>query len=188
MQHFSSSIILRRWIKMESWICFGALNKSASGTKQRVSIFLKSTAFMDEEFLGVSAKDLRVETVGTHSIRRFALTYASRSGCTHGNMNVRGRWYQFKQMVDTYIWPRHTIPGHKDSSSTFYWRTSQIHTQGTRAKRQWRPWGRRYYGPVLLLRHERWPLCRSSIGWLPYTRGFRISWDRLRILSTRSLW
>ena len=33
--------------------CFAAINKSATGTKGRVSNFLKSKVFMDEEFTGV---------------------------------------------------------------------------------------------------------------------------------------
>jgi len=84
--------------------CFAAINKTATGTKQRVSKFLMSKVFMDEELTGV-AKDEKDELVGAHSIRKFASTYARRSGCTRDDINVRGRWKRFKQMVDVYIDP-----------------------------------------------------------------------------------
>ena len=61
-----------------------------------MSKFLKSKVFMDEEFTGVTAEDVKVEIVGTHNIRKFALTNTKRSGCTHDNINVRGRWKRFK--------------------------------------------------------------------------------------------
>ena len=35
---------------------------------------------MDEEFTGVTTEDVKIEIVGTHSIRKFALMYARRSG------------------------------------------------------------------------------------------------------------
>ena len=38
-----------------------------------------------------------------------------------------------------------------------------------------------------MLRHKRCFLCRSSRGLQIHTRGGRISWNRLKILSTRSL-
>ena len=72
--------------------CFGGINKSAIRTNHRVSKFLKSKVFIEKEFIGVSAKDVKEEIVGTHSIREFILIYTRRSGCTRDNINVRGRW------------------------------------------------------------------------------------------------
>ena len=97
--------------------CFGAINKSANGIKQRVSKFLKSKVFMDKEFTGVTAEGVKVEIVGTYSIRKFALTYARRSGCTRGDINVRGRWKRFKQMVDIYIDPDIPYPDAKTTGA-----------------------------------------------------------------------
>ena len=74
--------------------CFGAINKSAEGTKQRVSKFLKEKVFMKEKFVGVKGE--RNDIVGTHSIRKFSSTYSRRSGCTRDDINVRGRWKRFK--------------------------------------------------------------------------------------------
>ena len=61
----------------------------------RVSKLLKSKVFTDEEFTGVSAKDVKVEIAGTHSIRKFALIYTRRSRCTCDDINVKGRWKHF---------------------------------------------------------------------------------------------
>ncbi|KAG9411958.1 hypothetical protein AC1031_017595 [Aphanomyces cochlioides] len=41
--------------------------------------------------------------VGTHSLRKGAATYGSRSGLTKDYVNRRGRWRTRKSMVDTYI-------------------------------------------------------------------------------------
>ncbi|CAK4785172.1 unnamed protein product, partial [Aphanomyces euteiches] len=41
--------------------------------------------------------------MGTHSLRKGAATYGSRSGLTKDYVNRRGRWRTRKAMVDTYI-------------------------------------------------------------------------------------
>ena len=41
--------------------------------------------------------------VGSHSIWKRALIHTRRSGCNRDNLNVRGGWERFKQMVDTYL-------------------------------------------------------------------------------------
>ena len=72
---------------------------------------------MDEEFTGVTTEDIKVEIVGTHSIRKFASTYARRSGYTRDDINVRGRWKRFKKMVDIYINPDIPYPDTKTAGA-----------------------------------------------------------------------
>ena len=55
--------------------CFGAINKTATETNQRVSKFLKSKVFMDEEFTGV-AKDEKDEVVGDGRVGGQSCLYA----------------------------------------------------------------------------------------------------------------
>ena len=81
---------------------FAAINPTSAGTKQRVSRYLKKV-FMSEEFEAVI--ETMMDIVGSHSIQKFASMHARRSGCSRGNLNVRGRWKRFKQMVDTYMDP-----------------------------------------------------------------------------------
>lgn len=96
--------------------CFSAINKTADGTKQRVSKFLKQKIFMDKDFLDVQ-QDQNGDIVGTHSIRKFSTTYARRSGCTLDDINVRGRWKRFKQMVETYVHPEIPYPDAKTAAA-----------------------------------------------------------------------
>ena len=95
--------------------CFGAINKSSEGTKQRVSKFLKEKVFMKEEFAVVKGE--RNDIIGTHSIRKYSSTYARRSGCTRDDINVRGRWKRFKQMVDVFIDPDIPYPDAKTAAA-----------------------------------------------------------------------
>ena len=70
---------------------------------------------MSEEFVGVKRE--MNEIVGTHSIRKFSSTYSRRSGCTRDDINVRGRWKRFKQMVDVYIDPDIPYPDAKTAAA-----------------------------------------------------------------------
>ncbi len=67
---------------------FAAINPTSAGTKQRVSRYLKKV-FMSEEFEAVI--ETMMDIVGSHSIQKFASMHARRSGCSRGDLNVRGR-------------------------------------------------------------------------------------------------
>lgn len=48
-------------------------------------------------------KKLKAGNIGTHSLRKGAATYATRSGISKGFVNRRGRWRTRKGVVDIYI-------------------------------------------------------------------------------------
>ena len=65
-----------------------AIGKTATQAKQRVGTHLKTKIFNSPEFKALL--DIIDELVGSHSIRKFALTHARRSGCSRDDLNVRG--------------------------------------------------------------------------------------------------
>ena len=93
---------------------FAAINPTTAGIKQRISRHLKKI-FMSEEFGAVI--EMMKEVVGSHSIRKFASIHARRSGCSRDDLNVRGRWKRFKQMVDTYVDPDIPFPDAKTAAA-----------------------------------------------------------------------
>ena len=82
---------------------FLAIGKTATQAKQKVGRHLKTKIFNSPEFKVLL--DLIYELVGSHSICKFALTRARRSGCSCDDLSVCGYWKQFKQMEDTYVDP-----------------------------------------------------------------------------------
>lgn len=94
---------------------FSAIGKTATQAKQRVGRHLKTKIFNDPEFKALL--DVIDELVGSHSIRKFASTHARRSGCSRDDLNVRGRWKRFKQMVDTYVDPDIPYPDAKTAAA-----------------------------------------------------------------------
>ena len=46
--------------------------------------------------------------IGTHSLRKFAATYARRHGCSRDDVDARGRWKNNRRICDVYI--DNTIP------------------------------------------------------------------------------
>jgi hypothetical protein len=58
-----------------------------------------STIFESEHF----PLSNKVSKLGTHTIRKGAVTYASCNGITKDWISKRGRWRGQAQMVDTYI-------------------------------------------------------------------------------------
>ena len=55
--------------------------------------------------------------VGTHSICKFVLIHARRSGYSCVNLNVCDQWKHFKQLVDTYVYPDIPYPDVKTAAA-----------------------------------------------------------------------
>ncbi|EEY64813.1 uncharacterized protein PITG_15602 [Phytophthora infestans T30-4] len=59
--------------------------------------------FIQEIFVGSTFHKLKPGNLGTHSLRKGAATYGSRSGLPKVYVNRRGRWRKRKSVVDVYI-------------------------------------------------------------------------------------
>ena len=89
--------------------CFGALSRTATSIKNRVSDHLNTKIFKTDKFK-LASRDGVSENVGTHSIRKMAATHARRNGCSRDDINIRGRWKRNNQMVDVYLDPEILYP------------------------------------------------------------------------------
>jgi hypothetical protein len=69
-------------------------------TKDVIGNYLTNRVLNNEQFR-VAGPGL----LGTHSIRKFAVTYARRNGCNQDVTEVRGRWKKQRRQVDTYTDP-----------------------------------------------------------------------------------
>jgi hypothetical protein len=59
--------------------------------------------FLQTIFDGTGFPKLKAGNLGTHSLRKGAATYGSRSGLSKDYINRRGRWHTRKSVVDVYI-------------------------------------------------------------------------------------
>jgi hypothetical protein len=75
-------------------------------TKNRYSFFLRNNVFLNEEFQSQTGMNASGK-LGTHSLRKFPATWASRNDCNADDIDVRGRWKKNTQrIVNTYIDPK----------------------------------------------------------------------------------
>jgi hypothetical protein len=106
-------VLLGMAAHLETWIESGdgATNPFVFGfggeedplrNKAKAKHFLKAQVFSNPEFITGPGE------VGSHSIRKYAATYARRNGCPRDDTDGRGRWKKRKRQVDTYIEP--TLP------------------------------------------------------------------------------
>jgi len=104
-------VLLGLAIHLETWIASGAGaecsfvfgirgNENTNATKDNVANYLKSI-FNNPQFVKHSEGKL-----GTHSLRKFAATYACSSGATQSEAEARGRWKRSTRIVDTYTNPQ----------------------------------------------------------------------------------
>ncbi|KAI2488930.1 hypothetical protein MHU86_25984 [Fragilaria crotonensis] len=54
------------------------------------------------EVFGGETADGGTDSLGSHSIRKFAATHARRSGCTKDDKDIRGRWKSKARVSDVY--------------------------------------------------------------------------------------
>jgi hypothetical protein len=96
--------LLSSWLELhfflnpeENEFIFGAWGyKEHAKIKTSATYFLKKI-INDEEFVHAL-----LEALGSHSLRKFAVTIARGNGCTKDDVDLRGRWKGRKRQQDTY--------------------------------------------------------------------------------------
>jgi hypothetical protein len=103
-------------IYLEAWMSNGGLqsvllfsdsniiNKAAiNKIKNNYSNNLQNMVFNNDEFQEISGKGLSTD-LGSHSLRKFASTWAKQNGCTLDEIETRGRWKRSsRRTVDRYV-------------------------------------------------------------------------------------
>ena len=83
--------------------CFSIARKTCN-TKKRVGKIL-SDIFTSDDFesnFGDGRSSIGA-LLGSHSLRKCAATHTRRNGCSHDEIDLRGRWKHLKRQVDMYV-------------------------------------------------------------------------------------
>ena len=121
------------WLELgdESPFLFGidGIN-NPDAIKKMASDFIQDNVFRSEAFvLAIPSGKL-----GTHSYRKFGGTRARRNGCSHDDVDSRGRWKRRKWQSDTYIDPCLPWPDAKVASLLCKGGRCTMHYEGKKEK------------------------------------------------------
>lgn len=79
------------------------LEKAPNRTKTAYSATLRKEIFSTDEFFTMSNSQV-TKSLGSHSLRKFPATWASRNDCNTHEIGIRGRWKRHSgRVVDRYI-------------------------------------------------------------------------------------
>ena len=107
------SIYLEQWItngKGSSSVYLFSDNieeeKTPTRTKDWYGKSLSKQVFTNDEFYTISCSE-RCDKLGSHSLRKYPATWASRNDCSADEIEIRGRWKRnANRIVDRYIDPK----------------------------------------------------------------------------------